>query len=305
MPLLRKIAAIAAVIAATAGATEVEEEELRRIEGAIDEGRERRDTLDARAGEIEKEISALQVALIAAAAKAQDMEGVVSDLEAGLAALAAEERAKNARLRERRGELAATLGALARLGRRPPEAMIEAGGAAIDTVRGSMVLAAVAPELGAEARALGAEIEALDLLRLEIDAEQAALVAARRALGKEARAIERLVRRKANTRSRTVAERAAESERLAALAAEARTCVRYCPSYVRPRWPRREATSPRPAAPCLFPRAAGSPSASASARRSERSPGASPSKPSQARKLSRPMTGASSSPARFVPTANS
>ena len=224
MPLLRKIAAIAAVIAAaaaTAGATEVEEEELRRIEGAIDEGRERRDTLDARAGEIEKEISALQVALIAAAAKAQDMEGVVSDLEAGLAALAAEERAKNARLRERRGELAATLGALARLGRRPPEAMIEAGGAAIDTVRGSMVLAAVAPELGAEARALGAEIEALDLLRLEIDAERAALVAARRALGKEARAIERLVRRKANTRSRTVAERAAESERLAALAAEA------------------------------------------------------------------------------------
>ena len=223
MPRLRRIAGFAALIGvalATVGA-EVEGEKLRRIESAIDQGRQRQEALDARASEIESEISALQAELIASAAKAQAMEDVVSELEARLAPLAAEERAKASRLGERRADLAATLGALARLGRRPPEAMVAAPGPAIDTVRGSMLLAAVVPELVAEALALGAEIEALDRLRDEIDAEHAVLEDARRALGKEQRAIERLLRRKAETKSRTFAEAEAEAERLAALAAEA------------------------------------------------------------------------------------
>ncbi len=223
MPRLRRLAALTALVGIALGAeaAEVEQEELRRIESAIDQGRERQETLDARSGEIEVEISALQVALIAAAAKAQEMEDVVSGLESRLGALAAEERAKVLRLTERRAVLAVTLGALARLGRRPPEAMIAAPGRAIDTVRGSILLAAAVPELGAEALALGAEIQALDLLREEIDGERAALVVARRSLNKEQLAIERLVRRKAKTQRRTIAERRAESERLAALAAEA------------------------------------------------------------------------------------
>lgn len=223
MPRLRSLAPLAALIgiAIAAQAAEVEHQDLRRIESEIDQGRERRDSLDARSGEIGEAISALQVGLVAAAAKAQEMEDVVSSLETRLAALAAEERAKVARLDERRAVLAATLGALARLGRRPPEALVAAAGSAIETVRGSIVLAAVAPELGAEALALGAEIQALDLLRADIDNERDALVAARRALDKEQHAIERLIRRKSQAQSRTVAERAAESERLAALAAEA------------------------------------------------------------------------------------
>ena len=225
MPHLRRFVALAALIgfalAAEAAEVEVEQEDLQRIESAIDQGRERRDTLDARSGEIEGEISELQAAVIAAAAKAQEMEDVVSSLETRLSVLAAEERAKARQLHERRGVLAATLGALARLGRRPPEAMIAAPGRAIDTVRGSILLAATAPALGAEAMALGAEIHALDLLREEIDGERAELVATRRALDKEQRAIERLMRRKAQAQRRTAAEITAESERLAALAAEA------------------------------------------------------------------------------------
>ena len=124
MPRLRRLAALTALVGIALGAeaAEVEQEELRRIESAIDQGRERQETLDARSGEIEVEISALQVALIAAAAKAQEMEDVVSGLESRLGALAAEERAKVLRLTERRAVLAVTLGALARLGRRPPEA---------------------------------------------------------------------------------------------------------------------------------------------------------------------------------------
>jgi len=226
MPRLREISVRAALVGvalalAPAAVAEVEEEALRRIESEIDQGRARRDLLDVRAGEIEVEISALQAALIAGAAKAQDMEDIVSGVQSRLTALAAEARAKKAHLSERRADLAATLGALARLGRRPPAAMVAAPGAAIDTVRGSILLATVAPALGAEARALGAEIEALAFLRDEIDAEQAVLVDARRALGKEQLAIERLVRRKTGMQRRTVAEHTAESERLAALAGEA------------------------------------------------------------------------------------
>ena len=223
MPRLRSLAPLAALIgvAIAAQAAEVEHEDLRRIESEIDQGRERRDTLDARSGEIGEAISSLQVSLVVAAAKAQEMEEVVSGLETRLAALAAEERAKVSRLNERRSVLAATLGALARLGRRPPEALVAAAGSAIEIVRGSIVLAAVAPELGAEALALGAEIQALDQLRAGIDNERDALVAARRALDKEQHAIERLIRRKSQAQRRTVAERTAESERLAALAAEA------------------------------------------------------------------------------------
>ncbi len=229
MPRLRRLAALLALMAlvapiglsAAVKAAEAERDDLRRIESEIDQGRERRDNLDARSGAIEDEISELQSAVILAASKAQEMEDVVSGLETRLEGLAAEERAKGERLAERRAVLAATLGALARLGRRPPAAMIAVPGRAIDTVRGSILLAATAPELGAEAMALGAEIRALDLLRVEIDGERTELVAARRALDKEQRAIERLMRRKAQAQRRALAESTAESERLGALAAEA------------------------------------------------------------------------------------
>ena len=222
MSRLGSFASLAALIgvAITAHAAEVEHDDLRRIESEIDKGRERRDALDARSGEIGEAISSLQVALIAAAAKAQQMEDVVSGLETRLSALAAEERAKASRLNERRAVLAATLGALARLGRRPPEALV-ASGSGIDIVRGSILLAGAAPELGAEALALGAELRALDLLRHDIDDERSALLTARRALDKEQRAIERLIRRKSQAHRQTLGERTAESQRLAALAAEA------------------------------------------------------------------------------------
>lgn len=214
--------ALVGLAPAVAGATEpVSRERLEAIERALDAERERGRTLGRRVGEIDRDIAALRRGLVEAAAAAQAQEDKISAIEARLAGLDREERAKTAALARRRGELAAVLGALARLSRRPPALLIAAPRSVLESARGAMLLSRTAPELEARGRVLAAEIAALGDLRAEIEAERARLGDAREVLRKERAVLNLLLARKAKLRDRSLAARGEALRRLDRLAREA------------------------------------------------------------------------------------
>ena len=239
-----------------------EADELRELEHAIDESRDRRTVLEEEAVSAQEELAAMRRALIAAAASAQKREAEVSELEYRLTALRAEERAKAAHLRSRRTALASTLGALLRLSRRPPEALIATPTSAVDTVRSSKLLSAVVPTLKGQAEALRAELAAVHRLRTAIASEQDQLGQALTALDGEQRLIRRLLDQKANKSRRAEAEVAAMERQLSQLAAQAedlRALVSQLAAVTRtpPESPVSQATAPSKAERISFSAARG------------------------------------------------
>jgi len=88
------------------------------------------------------------------AARVSSLEQRIARDEEALEALTGRQAAIRQDLATKREELAAVLMALQRIGRRPPPALLGETGDATDTVRGAILLNAVIPSLDAEARRL-------------------------------------------------------------------------------------------------------------------------------------------------------
>jgi len=95
--------------------------------------------------------------LVAAAQRSQDNEERVSRIEARLLEMSRQEAELSAALLGRRAAQTAALGALMRISRQPPQALIATPTAIDDTIRTSLLLGSTASRLGAEARDLGAD----------------------------------------------------------------------------------------------------------------------------------------------------
>ena len=244
------VAALVGGLVVPAGAGDWANEKLQRLESTLEEGRSRQQSLEKRASELKREVTTLRERLIAAAASAQRREEAVSKLERRLAELTAQEEAKSAGLTRRRVELAATLGALQRLSLQPPEALIASPASAVDTLRSSLLLRAVVPELEAQAHALRRDLAALSHLRHDIIARKADLAAATQVLTKERRGLDRLLERKAALARRTEAESARERQRLARLSMQAEGLRALIAGLeAEPRAAEALGTSPDPAVP--------------------------------------------------------
>ena len=120
--------------------------------------------------------------LVAAAQRSQDNEERVSRIEAQLLDLSRQEAERSAALHGRRAAQTAALGALMRISRQPPQALIATPTAIDDTIRTSLLLGSTASRLGAEARDLGAALVELTALprriaapRMELDDAAAGL----------------------------------------------------------------------------------------------------------------------------------
>jgi septal ring factor EnvC (AmiA/AmiB activator) len=113
------------------------------------------------------------------------------------------------------------LGALERLARLPPEAMIALPVAPQDTLRSAILLRAAVPQLELQATALRRDIEALAVVRDEIIAKRADQQAQARALGEERARLGALLARKAALENQTLAERQKAIETADKLAGEA------------------------------------------------------------------------------------
>jgi|TARA_B100000315_G_scaffold253997_1_gene294052 septal ring factor EnvC (AmiA/AmiB activator) len=201
--------------------SETTNQRLERIEREIDAGRHRKQDLEKEASRLGRDLRSMKRGLVGAAAAVQRQEAVISSLEQRLGALKAQEGAKVADLAARRSTLGEMLGTLVRLRRQPPEALIASPMTPNDTVRLSVVLAALIPDIERRAAALRTELEALRRLRREMAGKRARLSHATGGLGKERRALDRLLHRVAKRHRRTVDETRRQSRRLADMAARA------------------------------------------------------------------------------------
>ena len=142
------------------------------------------------------EIEALKVQMIAKARAAQEQEDVVAGLDRRIGAYRIEAAAREAAIAERRDQVGASLGALQRFARRPPEALLVSKLSPGDALRSSFIAAALVPELESEARRLNVQLTALRRLEAEIKTEADRLGVEHRRLDDERRALDQLLERK-------------------------------------------------------------------------------------------------------------
>src|SRR5690606_14448210 len=186
----RRVAALlpaALLLIGAARAQEADPARLDEIQQQIEVERGRADSLESQSKALSDEVAALRQKLIAAARTAQDSEDDLSEIEDTLAAREAEATGAEAELGDRRGQLAAILGALQRLALQPPEAMLLGPATPLDTVRGATLLRVALPAVEGRARALKTELESLRSLQAEIDERRQALATATTRLDGERR----------------------------------------------------------------------------------------------------------------------
>ncbi len=197
-------------------------EKLQEVEKALEKSRREDEALEREAGRLARQIAELRAEQINAARAAQDHEKAVSALARAIAALNHTHQAKTKALTARRARLAEMLGALERLARRPPEALIALPASPQDTLRSAILLRAAVPALEAQARTLRAELETLAELKVAIAGKRHALARESRSLAERRAHLEVLLERKSKLERTTRTQRRKAAARAQKLAADAK-----------------------------------------------------------------------------------
>jgi septal ring factor EnvC (AmiA/AmiB activator) len=178
-------------------------------------------SLDAEIASLSEDGDRIRAALIEAAEAQKLASRQLDATESRIDALAVEEGAVKASLRERRGVLAEVLGALERMGRKPPPALLVKPQDALGSVRSAILLGAVVPAIRSETEILLADLDRLAGIRASIDAEMTRFAAELTRYREEEARLARLSTEKQRLEARSRDRRAAEAARNAELAAEA------------------------------------------------------------------------------------
>jgi septal ring factor EnvC (AmiA/AmiB activator) len=155
--------------------------------------------------------------LLQTTARIRDIEAKLTMAERRLAPLSKREKDLGATLEQKRELLSQVLGALQRMGRNPPPAVLLHPDDALNAVRAAIMLGAVLPELKVEAETLGLELAELSKLRAESATEQQALKTARAALELERQRLAALInerQRQLMTGEQTLAAERAKAQAL-------------------------------------------------------------------------------------------
>ncbi|MFQ5971986.1 MAG: murein hydrolase activator EnvC family protein [Alphaproteobacteria bacterium] len=178
--------------------------------------------LGREAEDLTRQISLVRDEMIAAAQVLQAQEAALERLEDELAALTAQELEKRRALEARESQLGGTLAALQRLSLRPPAALLVAPGDPNDIVRSGLLMRAAIPRIEGRTREIRRDLEELAAIHDRIAARQADLDLTVNALRQERDRLTDLSARKSALLDEARAEKQAASDRLAALAREAR-----------------------------------------------------------------------------------
>lgn len=222
-------ASLAAIVALSVGSLSAQTGQqgtdalLDDVERAVAEERDERDLLDARASALTRELRQISEQLVATAAEVRRHEASIARLEFRVASLERLEAEKSRGLLRQRADFAEILGALERLARFPPEAMIAQPSHPADTVRTAILLRALVPAIERRAAHVRREIESLAQAREEAGQRRQVLLAARQMLADETATLNGLMAEKKRLKSLTDAQRKAADERLAMLQGEAQS----------------------------------------------------------------------------------
>lgn len=198
-----------------------ESQQLQSVERALAADRDKLEALERQQSEIAEEVAGLQADLVGKAAEAQALEKKLTELDAQLAELTQQETAKSTELAERHRQLATSLGALGWLALQPPALLLVGEGDPADRLRGATLVALAVPALQDRARGLKQELADLDALRQEIALRRDEAAAETASLAATNARIAALVEERSALQTATAAERKAQADRVAALAAEA------------------------------------------------------------------------------------
>lgn len=198
------------------------DDRLQQVEKSLEKSRREGQALTDIAGRLAKQISDLRKERIHAARAAQNHERRVAALANTIAKLNAERRTKTQTLNARRARLAEILGALQRMARQPPEALIVLPGKPQDTLRSAILMRTVLPEIEAEARTLRARLASLVTLKARIKRKRRALARESRSLKRQQTRLDKLLRRKTAFERTTRIERDKATARAQRLATKAK-----------------------------------------------------------------------------------
>lgn len=128
--------------------------------------------LQAEVARIRKDRESLNTAIIQAAKTEKKLSADVLDLEERLVSTGREVDTVHASLRERKALLAEVLAALQRMGLNPPPAILVTPEDALSSVRSSILLSAVVPDMRDEMLVLVADLKELKRLKATYEAER-------------------------------------------------------------------------------------------------------------------------------------
>ena len=166
---------------------------LQDVEGDLSRSADQRRQLEAEIEGFRTDRLRFNAALIDTTERVRAAESRVAETGARLDTLTGSEEAVRRSLESRRGLIAEVLASLQRLGRKPPPAILVKPDDILKTIRSSMMLGAVVPELREEAEALAADLTQLASLRASIGADRDTLSSQIADLGRERSRLEGLI----------------------------------------------------------------------------------------------------------------
>jgi septal ring factor EnvC (AmiA/AmiB activator) len=196
-------------------------DELSKLSQAITLSEDKVAELEAEIASLGKDQATIRSELVDAADRQKELQQKLSDDEKKLTALHLRQDAIHANLKARRGVFAEVLGALERMGRNPPPALLVTPNDALASVRSAILLGAVVPEMRQETHALVTQLQALADVREAIGAEKAQMVATLTKIAAERKRLSLLMEEKKRLQSENQSRLAAERQHSEQLAAKA------------------------------------------------------------------------------------
>ena len=195
--------------------------ELAALTSRISLTKESVTALDAEIAALAEDRAKIRTAMIEAAAAQKLIEKDIAATESRIDALSGDEASLKASLRTRRGLLAEVLGALERMGRKPPPALLVRPDDALGSVRSAILLGAVVPRIRRETEKLADDLDQLASVKREIGVEKATFVAGMTRQKQEEARLARLFLEKQRLETDSRDRRIADAKRAAELAAKA------------------------------------------------------------------------------------
>jgi len=197
--------------------------ELESVQRDIGETRRKQAELLAEIKALDRDVGAINRALIASAKRGQALETHISKVEANLAKLTKTQRGLRTSLSQKRGLLSDVIGALQLMGKDPPPALLVLPEDVLTSMRSSMLLGAVVPQIKRETNALFAELTALRQVSQAVEKEKRDLASSLNALAEDEARLTLLVDEKQQLAFKSREDLVTERNKAARLAQRAKS----------------------------------------------------------------------------------
>lgn len=187
-------------------------QELDQVSDNLSAAEQRQKDLKKQIQMLDRDVGAINRALIEGAKRGQELEDSITETEERLAVLVASEEKLRGSLLSKRALLGEVLAALQRMGTNPPPALLVQPEDALASVRSAILLGAVVPEVRSQAAILLSELTALREISASVAEEKDNLTRDLNALAKDETRLSLLVEEKhelaRQSRNELVLERA-------------------------------------------------------------------------------------------------